>query len=462
VNPGDAAATVTRPPDRMVGDDAAVELPRLIVAFECGRPLCPGLRVSLAEVDEVIIGRGQERTWSRANRRLQVAVADPAMSRLHVRLVRRRDGWFLHDVGSKNGTIVDGVRTSRCTLADGDLIEIGGSLLVYRDSTGFGRDPGDRDLQADQALPDVFRTLSLDLERRIDDLRRISPTQVPVIIVGETGTGKELIAESIHELSGRSGPFVPINCGALPQALIESELFGYRRGAFSGAQDDRIGLARKAEGGTLFLDEVAELPEESQVALLRLLQIGEVRPLGSSDLIKVNVRVVAATHQDLRARIAEGRFRSDLYGRLAGYEMVLPPLRDRFEDIGSLIATLLRRVGVDEAVCTVHPRAALALFNYAYPMNIRELEQALRSAVALAFGREITLRHLPAAIREHGQVRGGHLGPEDATLRAKLIELLRESEGNIAATARALEKAPVQIRRWCRRLGIDLNEYRRS
>jgi DNA-binding NtrC family response regulator len=458
VSPIDASATITRPPDRALGDDPAVEVPRLILAFECGSPLSAGLRLSLSNVDEVTIGRGSARMWTRGHARLDLTVADPAMSRVHVRLSRRRDGWSLQDAGSKNGTIVDGVPTTRCILADGDLLEMGGTLFIFRDRAEVARDMGDRDLAADQS-PDVFRTLSLDLERRLDDLCRIAPTPVPVVVVGETGTGKELIAEAVHAIAGRPGPFVPINCGALPQTLIESELFGYRRGAFSGAQEDRIGLARKADGGTLFLDEVAELPEESQVALLRLLQVGEVRPLGSSDMVQVNVRVIAATHQDLSARVNDGRFRRDLYGRLAGYEMVMPPLRDRFEDIGSLVAVLLRRFGVEEG-CTVNPRAALALFNYSYPMNIRELEQALRAAVALASGRDIDLRHLPAAIRDHRQVRGRHLGPEDASLRAKLIELLRESEGNIAATARALDKAPVQIRRWCRRLGIDLSDYR--
>jgi transcriptional regulator with GAF, ATPase, and Fis domain len=253
---------------------------------------------------------------------------------------------------------------------------------------------------------------------------------------------------------------VPVNCGALPRTLVESELFGYRRGAFSGAMDDRRGLARKADGGTLFLDEVAELPEESQVALLRLLQDGEVRPIGSSELVKVNVRVIAATHQDLAARIAEGRFRRDLYARLCGYEMVLPPLRERPEDIGSLIATLLRRLGVADPGFSVHPRAAFALFVYPYPMNVRELEQALGAAVALATDSEIGLRHLPQTIRTNAQSARKQLRPEEAALRAKLIELLRDNDGNISATARALDRAPVQIRRWCRRLGIQLAEFR--
>jgi DNA-binding NtrC family response regulator len=414
-------------------------------------------------VDEVLIGRGTQRQWSRGNRQLLLAVPDLEMSRLHVRISRQNDGWCLDDVGSKNGTQVDGVRVAHCTLADGDLIEIGRTLFVYRDQAEQQRDPGDRDLAAEGSVPEVFRTLSLELERRAIDLVRIAPTPVPVLIVGETGTGKELVAQAIHTLSGRRGPFVPVNCGALPRTLIESELFGYRRGAFSGAREDRGGLARKADGGTLFLDEVAELPEESQVALLRLLQEGEVRPIGSAELVKVNVRVIAATHQDLQTRIAEGRFRRDLYGRLAGYEVMMPPLRDRPEDIGSIIATLLRRIGGETPPdYSFHPQAAFALFAYPYPMNVRELEQALRAAVALASQNEIGLEHFPATIRSHAHTARKQLRPEDVALRAKLVELFRHNHGNISATARALEKAPVQVRRWCRRLGIDLTEYRRQ
>jgi len=454
------STTITRRHDGYQRDSGAVRLPRLIAAFECRRPLCPGLRVSLADVDEVVVGRGAERHWSRSDRRLLLAIPDLEMSRLHVRLTRLGERWALHDVGSKNGTLVGGIRTTRCTLSDGDIIEIGGSLLVYRERAEHEGDAGDRDLAGDEAVPEVFRTLSLELERRAADLLRIAPTPVPVLTVGETGTGKELVADAVHGLSGRRGPFVPVNCGALPRTLVESELFGYRRGAFSGAIEDRRGLARKADGGTLFLDEVAELPEESQVALLRLLQDGEVRPIGSSDLVKVNVRVIAATHQDLQARIAEGRFRRDLYGRLRGYEMVLPPLRERAEDIGSLIAALLRRLGVDDPGFAVHPRAAFALFVYPYPMNVRELEQGLGAAVALATEREIGLRHLPQAIRAHALSARKQLRPDEAALRAKLVELLRDNDGNISATARALDRAPVQIRRWCRRLGIQLAEFR--
>ncbi|MEJ7604601.1 MAG: sigma 54-interacting transcriptional regulator [Kofleriaceae bacterium] len=245
----------------------------------------------------------------------------------------------------------------------------------------------------------------------------------------------------------------------LPRTLIESELFGSKRGAFSGARDDREGLVRRADGGTLFLDEIAELPEESQVALLRVLQEGEVRPIGASEAIQVDVRIVAATHQDLETRIREGRFRQDLYARLIGYVVTLPPLRARREDLGTLLGTILGRLVTDPTGLSVHPKAARALLGYPYPLNIRALEQALRAAVALCDAREICLEHLPESIRTY-KPSGSELRPEDQALRDHLTELLRHHRGNITAVGRALGKAPIQIRRWCRRYSIEISAYR--
>ncbi len=455
-------STITRRTDGTPADDGVrAPTPRLVAAFECRRPCSPGLRLSLRDVDDVLVGRGSERTWWRAGRQLVLAIPDDEVSRLHVRLVRQGETWIMHDAGSKNGTRVNSSPTARRALADGDIIEVGRSLLVFRDRPGTASDLGDRDLSAEHAVPEVFRTLSLELERRALELGLIAPTGVPVLVVGETGTGKEMVARAIHALSGRTGPFVPINCGALPRSLVESELVGYRRGAFSGATDERAGLARRADRGTLFLDEVAELPEESQAALLRLLQEGEVRPLGSADIMRVDVRVVAATHQDIGTRMAEGRFRRDLYARLAGYEMAIPPLRERVEDIGSLVAALLSRLECAERGLRVHPSAARALMTHSFPMNVRELEQALASAVALASRGELGLVHLPPAIRDGARSSlEPPLQPKDAQLRAQLVELLRRNRGNVRATARALDKAPVQVRRWCHRFRIELPEFR--
>ena len=441
------------------------EAPRLVLALACQRPLDPGIRISLTAARELHLHRGTRLEITRSGGRIDLSLDDDAMSRQHAVLRRVVGGWELEDLGSKNGTVVGGDRYMRTTLADGDLVEIGSTVLMFRETdvgNHAAREMADRDLAVafDSSEPPVFRTMALDLEHHLADLSRIAPSLLPVLVHGETGTGKELIARAVHDLSGRRGPFIAINCGALPRNLVESELFGYRRGAFSDAKEDREGLIRRASGGTLFLDEVAELPAESQVALLRVLQENEVRPLGALEHVTVDVRVVAATHQDIPQRIAAGQFRQDLYARLAGFQVSLLPLRDRREDLGILVAQILRRIGPDAEHVTFHRQAARALFSYGYPLNIRELEQALRAAVVFSRGGQIRPEHLPEAIRHCRPPAGLALDPEDQALRERLHDVLSETHGNVAAAARKLHKAPMQVRRWCRRLAIDLAAFR--
>jgi DNA-binding NtrC family response regulator len=439
------------------------EAPRLVVAMGCRTLLTPGLRVSLAGLRSIALARSSMRMVSRTQTGSgELLLADPEMSRQHARLVQGPGGWEIHDLGSKNGTLVNGERVNQASLTDGDVIEVGATLLVYReDASDMARD---RDLANELDTHVAFRSVVPAVEHCAMDLAKISPSPVPVLIWGETGTGKELAARAVHERSGRPGAFVPVNCGALPRNLIESELFGHKRGAFSGARDEHEGLVRRADRGTLFLDEIAELPDDSQVALLRVLQEGEVRPVGASETVRVDVRIVAATHQNLKARIVEGRFRHDLYGRLAGFEAALVPLRERREDIGTIISALIPRLaGIveDPGRITLHRTAARALLGYTYPLNVRELEQALRTAAVLADGREIRMEHLPEAIRSHEPASAPVLRAEDRALRERLVEVLRENNGNVMAAGRAMNRAPIQIRRWCRRLGVDLTSFRR-
>jgi len=457
---GDLTETVSKtggPASDSTADDGA---PRLIVICECGRLTAPALRVSLASLHEITLGRDSQRELRRYGRTAAITVPDHEISRKHLAVRRQATCWDVADLGSKNGILVNGEPTRLTTLTDGDIIEAGGTLLMFREEAGTPDDNTDCDLATAMALPVAFRTVSLELQHRLDQLTKIARSNVPVLIRGETGTGKELVARAIHEVSARRGAFIPINCGALPRNLIESELFGHRRGAFSGANEEREGLVRRANGGTLFLDEIAELPEESQVALLRVLQEGEVRPIGASDAVKVDIRIVAATHQDIPARIVDGRFRQDLYARLAGFEMVLPGLRDRREDLGTLIAAILPRVAPTPERITLHRSAARALLRYAWPLNIRELEQALRAAVALADTGEIRFEHLSEAIRTYAPPSLASMRPEDRVLRERVIELLREHAGNVSAVARAMGKAPIQIRRWCHRMQIELSQFR--
>ncbi len=231
---------------------------------------------------------------------------------------------------------------------------------------------------------------------------RVAPTDSTILIAGESGTGKELIARAIHLQSRRaSGPFVPVNCGALPENLIESELFGYVRGAFTGAQAGRPGLVEEGDGGTLFLDEIGEMPLSTQVKLLRTLENGEVRRLGENETRLVDVRVVAATNKDLLAETRAGRFREDLFYRLNVVTIELPPLRDRREDIGLLATYFLDRVSrkLGRAGLRFTPQAMALLERYDYPGNVRELENAVERAATLSEGNLIGPAELPADFR---------------------------------------------------------------
>ncbi|MCP3101134.1 sigma-54 dependent transcriptional regulator [Myxococcus sp. K15C18031901] len=224
-------------------------------------------------------------------------------------------------------------------------------------------------------------------------VRKVAPSPATVLVLGESGTGKELVARALHAQSPRAdGPLVSVNCAAIPEGLLESELFGHEKGAFTGALTAHAGLVEAAHGGTLFLDEVGELPAPAQARLLRMLQDGEVRRVGSTRPRKVDVRIIAATHRDLPRRVQEGAFRQDLYFRLRVVEIRLPPLRERGEDLPALARFLLEKAGrkVGHATATLSPEAMAALSAHPWPGNVRELENALERAVILADGPVIT------------------------------------------------------------------------
>ncbi|HTJ41568.1 MAG TPA: sigma 54-interacting transcriptional regulator [Kofleriaceae bacterium] len=437
-------------------------MPQLIIALDCDRPMAAPSRHVLDGLDEVTFGRGDRRV-RRDGTTLAVRLPDPRMSTEHGRLVRQGGGWVLDDPSSKNGCVVNGSLMRRRALADGDVLELGHTFCLFRVAPAATGEP---DLDADQLTvtrPDLA-TFGGDLERAFARLTRIAATDVPVLIHGETGTGKEVVARAVHELSARRGPFVAINCGALTESLLEAELFGARKGAFSGATADRIGLVRAADGGTLFLDEIAELRPHSQAALLRVLQEREVIAIGDTKPVRVDVRFCAATHRKLEDLVDRGGFRADLYARLYGYVADLPPLRQRREDLGLLVRALLRRTpGGERARFT--PSSARLLFRHDWPRNVRELEKALASAVPLAEGRAITPDDLPEPLRRE-QARAAFPTPappplDDDALRARLVSLLESHDGNVAAVARAMGKERMQIHRWARRFGLDLGSYRR-
>ncbi len=244
------------------------------------------------------------------------------------------------------------------------------------------------------AMQDVF-----------ERVRKVAASPATVLVLGESGTGKELVARAIHEQSARrDGPLVAVNCAAIPEGLLESELFGHEKGAFTGAQAAHAGLVESADGGTLFLDEIGELPPPAQARLLRMLQDGEVRRVGSTRPRKVDVRVVAATHRDLPKRVQEGTFRQDLYFRLRVVEIKLPPLRERGEDVPALAKHLLEKTcqRLNRPAATLSPEALVAISSHPWPGNVRELENAIERAIILADSPVITPGLLALETHDHG------------------------------------------------------------
>ncbi|MBL4635512.1 MAG: sigma 54-interacting transcriptional regulator [Kofleriaceae bacterium] len=462
---------ITLPLNRDSSDEAQLLSAQfLYLSFESSRPLAQSVRHSLVGVDEVHIGRGEKRRWSRTTSGgkvvLHIEVADSWMSTAHLRLSCRPDRVLLHDLGSRNGTLVNGEEKQSCVLADKDVIEVGCTFFVFsNDTVELDHQP---DLDGCELVGEPgMTTLLPELRRQMEQLEKIAKSQRTVIVHGESGTGKELVARAIHVISGRTGSFVAVNCAAIPDSLLESEFFGHRKGAFSGATSNRTGRIEGADGGTLFLDEVIELSAKAQAALLRVLQEQEVLPIGASTPVSIDLRVLVASHQDLAAAVEQGRFREDLYARLSAFTVTLLPLRERSAELGSILAAILQNSQrADMSSLTIEPDAARALLLYRWPRNIRELEKHLVSALVLAEGSAIGLSHLrlpnPRIAEEvlSEERAQSELSASDTILRARLLELLVSESGNVTHVAKALSKSRQQVQRWCKRFEIDLKQYR--
>lgn len=291
---------------------------------------------------------------------------------------------------------------------------------------------------------------------------RIAPSRATVLIQGESGTGKELIARLIHGLSPRQArPLIAVNCGALPETLIESELFGHEKGAFTGAVQRRIGKVEQADGGTLFLDEIGELSLGAQVKLLRFLQEGEFQRLGGSHTLRADVRVIVATNRDLQREVREGRFREDLYYRLNVIQLSVPPLRERKEDIPVLIEHFIKVYGRQnkKEIKGLSAEARSVLMKYHYPGNVRELENIIERAVVISKGQFITLEDLPFGMGEREKIVGqrGHINLKERVeaLEKELIsEALKDAEGNQTRAALSLGISERMLRYKLKKYGL--------
>ncbi len=410
-----------------------------------------------------------------------LSIPEAAVSRHHARVEMRGDRYWIVDQGSTNGTVINGTKVPEHCLREHDIVRVGDTIFrhVERGVYGYGA------YRLDGTTVDTARPFphsvsgspivgGLQVDALLAQLEKVANTALSVVIHGESGTGKELVAQELHRLSRREGPLQAINCAALPANLLESELFGYRKGAFTGATSDKLGLIQAAHRGTLFLDEIGDMPLDAQAKLLRVLQEKKVLPIGATSPIQVDVRAVCATHRNLDQFVADGRFRGDLLARLREYAVVLPPLRERREDLCRLVAHFLERSG--------HPKTRLsfpymlALAHYDWPYNVRELESAVKLSLALSDGSELDLVHLPAGIQaaldRHGEPARDSIRPPTPSkppakkprgttpTEEELRALLTEHQGNIAAVGRELGKKRMQIHRWLKRYDIDIEEYR--
>lgn len=445
--------TLTRDPEG--ANSAATPRARLILALACDEPRRPGAGWDLAQVTCVELGRASAETTQTVDGGvLRLSLADARVSGTHARLVRAFGGWRIEDCKAKNGTFVNGDRIDARPLADGDVVEIGHHFFVFLAGVQAPADTPTRlEPPGDQVL---LETWDPAVAAALARLSRAATSEAPVLITGETGTGKEVLARGIHARCGRPGDLVAVNCGALTPTLVTAELFGVARGAYSGAERDREGLIRAAHDGTLFLDELAELPAEGQTALLRALQEREVRPVGGASSIASDFRLVAATNDDLDQATASGAFRPDLLHRVRGVSIRLPPLRTRRCDLGLLIAALFP--AAEGAPRRLHYAAARALLRHHWPGNVRELRQALEAAAGSAQGEEIMVEDLPSTVAAPAP-RAPEEQEREAE-RTRLVALLVEHRGNIAAVARALGTSRAQVHRLAERHRIDFAAYR--
>jgi DNA-binding NtrC family response regulator len=355
----------------------------------------------------------------------QLVLTDFTVSRYHLEAKVLPGGIAVADLGSTNGTYVGPVRIERALVPAGTTVRLGGTTIRFDDAVrtqvagpSFGR------------LAGMLAT-SPAMLRLFADIERIATTSASVLVVGESGTGRERVAEALHAHSGRGGALVTIDCGALPSALLSSELFGHERGAFTGADRQHVGAFERAGAGTVFLDEIGELPPADQVALLGVLERRRFRRVGGTTELELAARVVAATNRDLRAEVNNNRFRHDLYHRLAVVVLRLPPLRDRPEDILLLVDHFARELGIDGAIEDTFGSELLQRWQrHPWPGNVRELRNAVESAMIIGRG---TSEESGEPIAPYKEARAAQVGSFE---RAYVTRLMREAEGNVSRASR--------------------------
>jgi DNA-binding NtrC family response regulator len=396
----------------------------------------------------------QERSSIGSHPSNDYVVDDRTVSRFHSEIAMREDGAWIRDLGSRNGTVVDGMLVKEARLRDGSSIKLGNATVRF----SYG---AQADLVHVSGELHFGRILGASIAMRaaFHLLERAAASDATLLLEGETGTGKDAAAESVHAASRRRDrPFVVVDCSALPLNLIESELFGHERGAFTGATARRVGAFEAADGGTVFLDEIGELPADLQPRLLRVLEHRTLQRVGSTERIPIDVRMIAATNRDLRIEVNEGRFRSDLYYRLAVLKVKLPPLRERPEDVPVIAEHLLTELGAsrEELDELLDPAFVARLQGAAWPGNVRELRNYLERCLILD-------QRLP--VPEDAQEKPDRVDPNvpyaiarrrtlDAFERAYATALVAHHNGNVAKAADAAGFHRVYLYRLLKKHGI--------
>jgi two-component system response regulator AtoC len=389
--------------------------------------------VPLAEGEVVTIGRARAST---------IYVDDEHISRVHTSVVRRGEDIVVTDLGSRNGTLVRGARIQRESRAmAGDLIQIGPLQATVAVAAAPAHvapaATASSHVIADPAMAHVY-----------DLCRRVAATPLSVLVSGETGAGKENVAEAIHRFGPRSDrPFVRLHIASLPETLLESELFGHEKGAFTGAIKRRLGYFESAAGGTLFLDEIGELPLPTQAKLLRALETRKIVRIGSTEELEVDVRIVAATNRDLPAEVRAGRFREDLYFRLSAFRIDVPPLRARRMEIPLLASMFAREIAqrMGAGAPVLRPEVLAVLEAYPWPGNVRELKHTIEAAFVLAAPGDLRPEHLPEAVRKGGTAPPA-AGDETGDLPAAVSETERRAiQAALAACGGNQTKAAAQL-----------------
>ncbi len=371
---------------------------------------------------------------------VDLPLLDDRCSRQHARVEPRGIGWAVVDLQSRNGTFVNDLPVQDRPLVHGDRVRVGGTVLLFADQAAEKAAPPPGPTLVEAPAP-ILVGDSRPMQELTRQILRAAAADTTTLVVGETGTGKELVARALHANGPRrDGPFVAVNCAAFAEGLVESELFGHEKGAFTGASERRRGRFEQAHTGTLFLDEVGELPQAVQPKFLRVLESRELTRVGGSETVRVDVRVVAATNRDLAGGAAAGSFRQDLYYRLRVLELRVPPLRERPGDVRALAAHFLEahRRAINPRVRSIHEDAFKALERYPWPGNVRELRNALERAVLLADGVELVKADLPIEVQVGiGETEQG-VGALREIEKREILRALKLAGGNKTEAARLL------------------------